>query len=62
MSSQATSLLEKVMAKTDLTEEESASILNGMASGALPPALAGGLLVALRTKGEATSELSLIHI
>tara|TARA_Y100000994_G_scaffold166396_1_gene136761 strand:- start:4328 stop:5359 length:1032 start_codon:yes stop_codon:yes gene_type:complete len=57
MSSQATSLLEKVMAKTDLTEEESASILNGMASGALPPALAGGLLVALRTKGEATSEI-----
>ena len=57
MSSQATNLLEKVIAKNDLTEEESASILHGMASGDLPPALAGGLLVALHSKGEVTAEI-----
>ena len=57
MSSQAANLLEKVMAKNDLTEEESVFILHGLASGDLPPALAGGLLVALHSKGEATAEI-----
>ena len=42
MSSQAVPLLEKVLEGSDLTEEESASILRGMAAGELPPPLAGG--------------------
>ena len=47
MSSTAVDLLEKVIAGNDLSEEESASVLRGMASGDLPAPLAGGLLVAL---------------
>ena len=57
MSTQAVDLLEKVLAGNDLSEDESASVLRGMASGDLPPPLAGGLLVALRSKGEVASEI-----
>lgn len=57
MSSRAVDLLEKVMAGSDLSEEESAFILRGMAGGDLAPPLAGGLLVALRSKGEVASEI-----
>ena len=57
MSSQAVTLLEKVLGGSDLTEEESASILHGMATGELAPPLAGGLLIALRSKGEVAAEI-----
>lgn len=57
MSSQAVALLEKVLGGSDLTEEESASILRGMAAGELAPPLAGGLLIALRSKGEVAAEI-----
>jgi anthranilate phosphoribosyltransferase len=57
MSSYAVEMLEKLLARTDLTEAEAAQVLRSMASGELPPALAGGLLVALRSKGESASEI-----
>ena len=57
MSSQAVALLEKVLAGTHLSEEESAWMLRTMASGQLPAPLAGGLLAALRAKGEVPAEI-----
>tara|TARA_B100000029_G_scaffold515563_1_gene623248 strand:- start:647 stop:1678 length:1032 start_codon:yes stop_codon:yes gene_type:complete len=57
MNSQGTKLLQKVLEKNDLTEEESYSILEDMASGDLQPALSGALLVALRSKGEVAAEI-----
>lgn len=57
MTSQTVEMLEKVLRGTDLTEDEAASILHAMAAGELPPPLAGGLLVALRAKGEAAAEI-----
>jgi len=57
MSAQPVEMLEKILAGSDLTEAEAAQLLRSMASGDLPPPLAGGLLVALRGKGEAASEI-----
>ena len=57
MSSQAVSMLEKVLAGNHLSEAESAAMLRAMAGGDLPPALAGGLLTALRAKGEVAAEI-----
>ena len=57
MSSQAVALLEKVLAGSDLTEEESESMLHSMGAGELPAPLAGGLLAALRAKGEVAEEI-----
>ena len=57
MSSQAVALLEKVLAGTHLSEDESAWMLRTMASGELPAPLAGGLLAALRAKGEVAAEI-----
>ena len=41
----------------DLSQKQAAQLMHEMASGELPPALAGGLLVALRTKGETADEI-----
>lgn len=57
MSSQAVALLEKVIAGTHLTEQESESMLHAMGAGELPAPLAGGLLAALRAKGEVAAEI-----
>ena len=57
MSSQAVALLEKVLAGTHLTEQESESMLHAMGAGELPAPLAGGLLAALRAKGEVAAEI-----
>ncbi len=57
MSTDAVELLERVLAGSDLTEAEAASVLRSMAEDKIPPALAGGLLIALRRKGEAASEI-----
>ena len=57
MSSQAAAILEKVLGGTDLTEQEAAWMLRAMAGGELPEALAGGLLTALRAKGETAAEI-----
>ena len=50
-------LLEKVLAGTHLTEEEVESMLHAMGTGELPAPLAGGLLAALRAKGEVAAEI-----
>ncbi len=57
MSSQAVAWLERVLAGTHLTEEESESMLHAMGTGELPAPLAGGLLAALRAKGEVAAEI-----
>ena len=57
MSSQAVALLEKVLSGTHLTEQESESMLYAMGAGELAAPLAGGLLAALRAKGEVAAEI-----
>ena len=53
----ATPLLERLLAGQDLSEQEAAALIRGMAAGDLEAAQAGGLLVALRAKGETAAEM-----
>jgi anthranilate phosphoribosyltransferase len=57
MSADAIKLLDRVLSGADLSEAEAAWVLRSMAEDSLPPALSGGLLIALRGKGEAASEI-----
>ncbi|MFL2546421.1 MAG: anthranilate phosphoribosyltransferase [Candidatus Rariloculaceae bacterium] len=57
MSADAVELLERLLAGTDLSEAEAAWIMRSMAADELAPALSGALLIALRCKGEAASEI-----
>lgn len=57
MGSRAVALLEKVLAGTHLAEDESESMLRAMGAGELAAPLAGGLLAALRAKGEVAAEI-----
>ncbi len=57
MSFEGAALLEKVLAGSHLTESESESMLRTMGAGELPQPLAGGLLAALRAKGEVAAEI-----
>ncbi len=57
MSANAVELLERVLAGESLSEAEASWILRSMADDALPAAVSGGLLIALRAKGEASSEI-----
>ena len=50
-------LLERVLDRGDLTEGEAAATLRALTDPALPPALAGALLAALRSKGVVADEL-----
>lgn len=50
-------LLERVLDRGDLTEGEAAATLRALTDPALPPALAGALLAALRSKGVVAAEL-----
>src|SRR5690606_28107909 len=50
-------LLERLLAREHLHEAEATALLKMMASGELSPALAGGLLVGLRNKGETAEEI-----
>ena len=49
--------LERLLDRQGLSEEEAADLLEALASGALPAAMAGGLLAALRAKGESADEI-----
>jgi len=57
MSVEPADLLEQLLSDTDLAADDADQLLRLMASGDMDPALAGGLLVALRRKGEAPSEI-----
>lgn len=57
MGQQATRYLERLLAKEDLDEAEAAETLKAMAEGSVDPAVAGGLLIALRCKGETAAEI-----
>ena len=50
-------LLEQVLSGHDLTSAETASMLEMIASGQVPPVQSGAMLAALRAKGESVSEL-----
>jgi len=50
-------LLERVLERGDLTETEAADTLRALTDPAFPPALAGALLAALRSKGVVADEL-----
>jgi len=50
-------LLERVLERGDLTETEAADTLRSLTDPAFPPALAGALLAALRSKGVVAGEL-----
>jgi anthranilate phosphoribosyltransferase len=57
MSASAVQILERLLSRESLDETTAASLLRTMAGGELAPALAGALLAALRSKGEAPSEI-----
>jgi anthranilate phosphoribosyltransferase len=57
MNAKPTQLLEQLLAGESLEEAAAGELLRIMAGGELAPALAGGLLTALRSKGEAASEI-----
>jgi len=50
-------LLEKVLDRRDLTEAEAGEVLHALTQPELPPAVAGAMLAALRTKGVVAAEL-----
>ena len=52
-----TPLLETLLAGRDLTEHDAAAIMTALADDALPAAMAGALLAALRAKGETADEI-----
>jgi len=49
--------LQRLLALEDLSETEAGQLLRDLASDQVPAALAGGLLIALRNKGEVATEL-----
>ena len=53
----ATGALERVASGQDLGEAEAEALLDAMATAAIPPTLAGALLIALRCKGECADEI-----
>jgi anthranilate phosphoribosyltransferase len=57
MAAQTKEWLERLLAGQDLTEAEAAELLKAMAAGSLDAATAGGLLIALRCKGEVAAEI-----
>jgi anthranilate phosphoribosyltransferase len=50
-------LLERLLARADLTEDEAAHLLVALTDAAMPPAMAGALLAALRSKGVTADEV-----
>lgn len=57
MSVALTPLLERLLAREDLAQDEAAGLMRALADEQLSPALAGALLVALRAKGETAEEV-----
>jgi anthranilate phosphoribosyltransferase len=57
MTATAAKFLPTILEGADLTEDEAGELLRAMATGEVEPALAGALLVALRSKGESAAEI-----
>ncbi|MCC7257794.1 MAG: anthranilate phosphoribosyltransferase, partial [Gammaproteobacteria bacterium] len=57
MSTTVTALLVRLLAREDLDEVQAASLMRALADATLPPALAGAVLAALRSKGETPAEV-----
>lgn len=57
MSREFSGLLGRLLDGISMTEAQSASLMHALAAGDLDPALAGGLLAALRAKGETAEEI-----
>jgi len=57
MANDYSSLLNRLLDRQSLSETEAAGLMRSMASGELPPALAGALLAGLRAKGETADEI-----
>ena len=57
MSSEYSSLLDRLLNGDALSEEQASGLMVAMASGDLQPALAGAMLAALRAKGETAEEI-----
>ena len=55
--SNANALLEQLLARRDLAEEQAAALMRLLADEQLPPPMAGALLAALRAKGETAAEV-----
>ena len=51
------SLLERLIAREDIGQDEAAQLLRELAAGKIAPPLAGALLTALRIKGESAGEI-----
>ena len=50
-------LLERLIGRNDLSQDEAADLLRQLAAGKVEPAMAGALLTALRMKGESAAEI-----
>ncbi|MEO0574146.1 MAG: anthranilate phosphoribosyltransferase [Pseudomonadota bacterium] len=57
MSAEYRNMLERVLQSENLSEDEAAQLMAGLAEGSLEPALAGAVLSALRAKGETAEEI-----
>jgi anthranilate phosphoribosyltransferase len=57
MSVNPAELLAKVVEGADLEEREADALMRALAGGTIEPALAGGLLIALKKKGESAGEI-----
>jgi anthranilate phosphoribosyltransferase len=57
MSVNPAALLAKLVAGTDLEESEADALLRALATGTVEPALSGGILIALKSKGESAAEI-----
>lgn len=52
------SLLQQLLDRQSLTQEQASDLMQGWLADAVPPALSGAILVALQTKGVSASELT----
>ena len=57
MSETPNALLERLLARQELAQADAAALMRALTDEALPPALAGALLAALRTRGETAEEV-----
>lgn len=57
MSAVIAPLLERLLRRDDLAQEEAATLMRALTDETLPPPLAGAVLAALRTKGETAEEV-----